>query len=139
MRRGPTWLGVALTALIVFPVAADSQAQVFRVSNMVEPESLDPGIVTGVPEHRILSSLFEGLTTSDPKDLSPRPGMAVKWSVSSDGLVYTFTLRDARWTDGKPVTADDFVYAWERVLNPKMGAKYAQQLFYLKNGEAYNK
>ncbi|HWT77968.1 MAG TPA: peptide ABC transporter substrate-binding protein [Candidatus Methylomirabilis sp.] len=121
---GPTWS------------AAD---QVFRINNMVEPESLDPGVVTGVPEHRILSNLFEGLTTADPKDLSPRPGMAASWTVSKDGLAYTFKLRDARWTDGTPVTAHDFVYAWERVLNPKMGAKYAQQLFYLKNGEDFNK
>jgi oligopeptide transport system substrate-binding protein len=65
--------------------------------------------------------------------------MAASWTVSKDGLVYTFTLRDARWTDGKPVTASDFLYAWERVLNPKSGAKYAQQLYYLKNGEEYNK
>jgi oligopeptide transport system substrate-binding protein len=139
MRWALAWLGVALAALVVFPAEGDAQAQVFRINNMVEPESLDPGIVTGVPEHRILSSLFEGLTTSDPKDLSPRPGMALKWSVSPDGLVYTFMLRDARWTDGMSVTADDFVYAWKRVLNPKTGARYAQQLFYLKNGEAYNK
>jgi len=105
---------------------------------MVEPESLDPGVVTGVPEHRILSNLFEGLTTTDPKDLSPRPGMAASWTLSKDGLTYTFNLRDATWTDGRPVTAQDFVFAWERVLNPKSGAKYAQHLFYLRNGEAYN-
>ena len=116
-----------------------AEEQIFRVNNMVEPESLDPGMVTGVPEYRILSNLFEGLTTTDPKDLSPRPGMATAWRISKDGLVYTFKLRDARWTDGKPVTALDFVYAWERVLNPKMGARYAQQLFCVKNGEDYNK
>lgn len=116
----------------------EAQEQVFRINNMVEPESLDPGAVTGVPEHRILSNLFEGLTTTDPKDLSPKPGMAVSWSVSKDGLVYTFTLRDAKWTDGRPVTASDFLYAWERVLNPKSGAKYAQHLFHVRNGEAYN-
>lgn len=114
-------------------------AQVFRINNMVEPESLDPAVVTGVPEHRIVSNLFEGLTTTDPKDLSPRPGMAESWTVSKDGLVYTFKLREARWTDGRPVTASDFVYAWQRVLSPKTGAKYAQQLYYLRNGEPYNK
>jgi oligopeptide transport system substrate-binding protein len=133
----------ALALLVLFstgaPPAAGAEAQVFRLNNMAEPESLDPGVVTGVPEHRILSNLFEGLTTTDPKDLSPRPGMASSWTVSKDGLTYTFKLRNARWTDGNPVRAQDFVYAWERVLNPKMGAKYAQQLFYLKNGEDYNK
>jgi oligopeptide transport system substrate-binding protein len=117
-----------------------AQEQVFRINNTAEPESLDPGVVTGVPEHRIISNLFEGLTTTDPKDLSPKPGMAASWTVSKDGLVYAFKLRDARWTDGKPVTAHDFVYAWERVLNPKMGAKYAQQIYqYVKNAEEYNK
>lgn len=137
------WIAI-LALLIAFltsalPLSSGAEEQVFRINNMVEPESLDPGVVTGVPEHRILSNLFEGLTTTDPKDLSPRPGMAASWTVSKDGLVYTFKLRDARWTDGTPVTAHDFIYAWERVLNPKMAAKYAQQLFYVKNGEDYNK
>lgn len=129
---------VSLTLVLSATVPGAAQEQVFRINNTAEPESLDPGVVTGVPEHRIISNLFEGLTTTDPKDLSPRPGMAASWSLSKDGLVYTFRLRDARWTDGKPVTASDFVYAWERVLNPKSGAKYAQHLYYLRNGEEYN-
>jgi oligopeptide transport system substrate-binding protein len=140
MRR--RWLLPALVATAFLgggPASIGAQDQLFRINNMVEPESLDPGVVTGVPEHRILSNLFEGLTTTDPSDLSPRPGMAKAWTISKDGLVYTFTLRDAQWTDGTPVTARDFVFAWERVLNPKSGAKYAQQLFYLKNGEEYNR
>lgn len=138
MRRTLTMLVLATALGAAASAPADAQDQVFRINNMVEPESLDPGIVTGVPEHRILSNLFEGLTTTDPKDLSPRPGMAASWSVSKDGLVYTFALRDATWTDGRPVTSSDFLYAWERVLNPKSGAKYAQHLFYVRNGEAYN-
>ncbi|OGB95238.1 MAG: hypothetical protein A2Z31_01275 [candidate division NC10 bacterium RBG_16_65_8] len=139
MRRH--WLPIlTVVATLIGGVSAPAgaQEQAFRINNMVEPESLDPGVVTGVPEHRILSNLFEGLTTTDPKDLSPKPGMAASWSVSKDGLVYTFTLRDTKWTDGRPVTASDFLCAWERVLNPKSGAKYAQHLFYVKNGEAYN-
>jgi oligopeptide transport system substrate-binding protein len=140
-RQGTRTLAVVVTTMALAAGAggAIAQEQVFRISNMVEPESLDPGIVTGVPEHRIISNLFEGLATNDPKDLSPQPGMARSWSVSKDGLVYTFTLRDAAWSDGRKVTAQDFVYAWERVLSPKTGAKYAQQLYYLKNGEEYNK
>jgi oligopeptide transport system substrate-binding protein len=118
--------------------AATAADPVLRISNLAEVESLDPGMVTGVPEHRVVGSLFEGLTTPDPRDLTPRPGVAESWSVTKDGLTYTFTLRPARWTDGKPVTAGDFVYAWERVLNPKTGAKYAQQLYHLKGGEEYN-
>ncbi len=126
--------------VVCFASPSVGQEQVFRINNTAEPESLDPALVTGVPEHRIISNLFEGLTTTDPKDLSPRPGMAASWTISRDGLMYTFKLRDARWTDGKPVTAHDFVYAWERVLNPKTGAKYAQQLYqYVKNADDYNK
>ena len=138
MRRTGLPLGLLLGFLLAAALSP-AAAQVFRINNMVEPESLDPALVTGVPEHRIVSTLFEGLTTTDPKDLSPRPGMAESWTVSKDGLVYTFKLRDAKWTDGKPVTASDFVYAWERVLNPKTGAKYAQQLYYVRNGEEYNR
>ncbi|HEX6984020.1 MAG TPA: peptide ABC transporter substrate-binding protein, partial [Planctomycetaceae bacterium] len=120
--------------------AAASGAAVFRISNGAEPETIDPGLATGVPEHRIISSLFEGLYTNDPRDLHPVPGVALRHTVSSDGRVYTFTLDPAaRWTNGRRVTADDFVYAWKRVLDPKTGAKYAQQLYYLENGEAYNK
>jgi oligopeptide transport system substrate-binding protein len=130
---------LAVPLLSLLPNLAGADDQVFRINNMVEPESLDPGLVTGVPEHRILTNLFEGLTATDPKDLSPRPGVAESWALSKNGVVYTFKLRAARWTDGKPVTAGDFVYAWERVLNPKLGAKYAQQLFQVKGAEEYNK
>jgi oligopeptide transport system substrate-binding protein len=129
----------ALVGMLGTPGARAAQEQVLRINNLVEPKSLDPALVTGVPEHRIVSNLFEGLAVNDPKDLSPQPGMARSWSISRDGLVYTFTLRDATWTDGRKVTAHDFVYAWERVLDPKTGAEYAYQLYYLKNGEEYNK
>jgi oligopeptide transport system substrate-binding protein len=144
MRTRGNRLGVVVSLLLLSSALAASgrasaQEQVLRINNLVEPESLDPGVVTGVPEHRIVSSLFEGLTTTDPRDLSPQPGVARSWTVSRDGLVYTFQLRDAAWTDGRKVTAHDFVYAWERVLNPKSGAKYAQQLYYLRNGEEYNR
>jgi oligopeptide transport system substrate-binding protein len=129
-----------MLAVVCTASPSAGQDQVFRINNTAEPESLDPALVTGVPEHRIIGNLFEGLTTTDPKDLSPRPGMAASWTISRDGLVYTFKLRDARWTDGKPVTAHDFVYAWERVLNPKTGSKYAQQLYqYVRNADDYNK
>lgn len=134
------WRGGLVLALVgLLTAGAAAREQSFRISNLVEPESLDPGLVTGVPEHRIVSALFEGLAVNDPRDLTPRPGVARSWSVSRDGLVYTFHLREARWSDGRPVTAHDFVYAWERVLNPRTGAKYAQQLYYLRNGEAYNR
>ncbi len=120
--------------------AAAAGGAVFRINNGAEPETLDPALATGVPEHRIMMNLFEGLYSNDPRTLAPIPGVALRHTVSKDGRVYTFTLNPAaRWTNGRQVTAHDFVYAWERVLNPKTGAKYAQQLYYVKNGEAYNK
>ena len=97
MRR--RWLLPALVATALLggaPASIGAQDQLFRINNMVEPESLDPGVVTGVPEHRILSNLFEGLTTTDPNDLSPRPGMAKAWTISKDGLVYTEVPFDLR-------------------------------------------
>src|SRR3990170_1190475 len=113
-RRWPVLVLVAVS--LVGGVGEAAQEQVFRINNMVEPGSLDPGVVTGVPEHRIIANLFEGLATNDPKDLAPQPGMAKSWTIAKDGLTYTFQLREATWTDGRKVTAQDFVYAWERVL-----------------------
>ena len=102
-----------------------------------EPEILDPAPSTGVPEATVQTAIFEGLTRLD-KDNLPSEGMAKSWDVSPDGLVYTFHLReDATWTNGDPVTAEDFVYSWKRLLSPEMAAEYAYQLWYVKNGEAY--
>lgn len=128
---------LALGLATAGPAAA---AGVFRINNGAEPESIDPVVVTGVPEGRIMMNLFEGLYANDPKTLDPVPGVAQRHTLSKDGKVYTFYLNPAaKWTNGRQVTADDFVYSWERMLNPKSGAKYAQQLYYLRNGEAYNK
>lgn len=112
----------------------------FRINNGAEPETIDPALATGDVEHRILVGLFEGLYSNDPRTLEPIPGVALRHTVSKDGKVYTFSLNPAaRWTSGRQVTADDFVYAWRRVLDPGTGAKYAYQLFHVKNGEAYNR
>jgi oligopeptide transport system substrate-binding protein len=130
----------ALLALAPGPAGAAAGAAVFRMNNGAEPETIDPALATGVPEHRIIMNLFEGLYANDPKTLAPVPGVALRHTVSKDGRVYTFTLNPAAtWSNGRAVTSDDFVYAWERVLSPKTGAKYAQQLYYVKNGEPYNK
>ncbi len=116
-----------------------SEGDIFRVGNGAEPEGLDPHIVTGVPEHHILLSLFEGLVRMDPKDLSPIPGVAERWEVSGDGLVYTFHLRqDAKWSNGDPLDANDFAYAWRRILTPTLAAEYAYMLFPMRNARAYN-
>ena len=105
--------------------------------NGAEPETLDPPIITGQPEERLVETLFEGLTRFDRAG-HPEPGVAASWDISPDKRTYTFHLRpDARWSDGTPVTARDFMESWKRTLTPQTGAAYAYQLFYLKNGHAY--
>jgi oligopeptide transport system substrate-binding protein len=74
----------------------------------------------------------------DPKTLDPKPGVAEKWEISPDGKKYTFHLRDCEWSDGKKVTAQDYAYAWVRVLDPNTPTDYASQMYYLKGGEAFN-
>lgn len=117
---------------------APPDRQVFTFNNGTEPKTLDTGLMTGNTEFNIASQLFEGLVQYDPKTLKPIPGMATHWEISDDQLTYTFHLRQgAKWTNGDPVTARDFVYSWERVLNPKLASEYAYQLFYIKNGKKY--
>ena len=77
-------------------------------------------------------SLFEGLTQYDPKDSSPTPGVATHWEASEDLKTWTFHLRDnAKWSNGDPVTARDFAYAYQRMLSPKLASEYAYMLFCL--------
>ena len=102
-----------------------------------EPETLDPAASTGAPEGTIQLALFEGLTRLDANN-QPIPGIAQTWDVSADGLQYTFHLRDAKWSNGDPVTAQDFEYAWKRLLNPDLANYYAFQAYYIVNGEEYN-
>ncbi|MGZ0655968.1 peptide ABC transporter substrate-binding protein [Coraliomargarita sp. W4R53] len=105
-----------------------------------EPEGLDPHIVTGVTEHYVLLSLFEGLTTVHPETLAIEPGVAQSWDISLDGLRYTFHLNPAaRWSNGDPLTAEDFLFAYERILTPAMGAPYAYMLYCIRGAEAFNK
>lgn len=116
----------------------DSPSTPLRVHIESEPKTLDPAQATGVREFQILQTLFEGLTRYEPRTLKPLPGVAERWEVSPDGLRYVFYLRkDAKWSDGNPVTAADFFNGWERLLNPKTESPYAFQLFYIKGGEDY--
>jgi len=109
----------------------------FVFLNGAEPETLDPSLITGQPEGRLASALFEGLTSFDEFGRTI-PGVAEKWDLSPDGRVYTFHLRkNARWSNGDPVTARDFRDTWRRTLAPETAAEYAYQLFYLHNGEAF--
>ena len=109
------------------------------IANGAEPESLDPAIITGQPEMRVSSAIFEGLTRLDPKTSAPIPGLAESWEISPDGRIYTFHLRtNLVWSTGEPITADDVVYSWIRALSPATASDYAGQLYYLKNGEDFN-
>ena len=105
--------------------------------NEIEPLTLDPQTSNLTVEARIIGDLMMGLTTEAP-DGSVTPGMAACWSTSPDGLIWTFHLREAKWSDGMPVTADDFVYAFRRVLDPKTASIYAYLAAILKNGQAVN-
>ncbi len=105
-----------------------------------EPDTFDPALTTSVGGGRLAAALFEGLTTYNPRDISkPEPGVARRWEVSEDRKIYMFFLRKTTWSNGKPVTADDFVQSWERVLNPVTGSKYASIMYCIKGAEAYNK
>lgn len=105
-----------------------------------EPKSIDPHLVTGVPENRIIQSLIEGLIAYHPTDATkPAPGVAESWEHNEDYTVWTFNLRDdAKWTNGDPVVADDFVYSWQRMLSPALGAEYATMLYVIDGAEAFH-
>ncbi len=117
---------------------AERQADLIIV-NGAEPESLDPAIITGQPDSRVVLSLFEGLTRFDPATGKGIAGLAEKWDISADGRVYTFHLRPGLvWSTGEPITAHDLVYSWLRALDPLTASDYAGQLFFVENAEEYN-
>jgi len=107
------------------------------IGNGAEPGTLDPARSTGTWESNILRDLFEGLVTEDAAG-EPVPGAAESWTTSSDGLTWTFKLRDAVWSDGVPVTADDFVFALRRVQDPKTASEYSYLLNVIKGARAVN-
>lgn len=110
---------------------------ILHVGNSAEPLTMDPHKASGTWENDLIGAMLMGLTTED-LDADPIPGMAESWTTSPDGLTWTFKLRDATWSDGVPVTADDFVFAFRRILDPKTVAQYATILYPLKNAEAVN-
>ncbi|CAM3600589.1 peptide ABC transporter substrate-binding protein [Parendozoicomonas haliclonae] len=102
-----------------------AEDQVFRRGIGSEPASLDPQKIEGTPGGYVARDLFEGLVTQDGNG-NTIPGTAESWTISDDGLVYTFKLREsARWSNGDPVTAGDFVYAFQRAVNPATASKYS--------------
>lgn len=114
---------------------AATQNLVYNVG--ADPATIDTCLANAVDAANVITATFEGLTRIQPNQI-PGPGVAEKWTISKDGKVYTFKLRkNAKWSDGKPVTANDFYFAWTRLLNPATGADYSFQLFYVKNAENY--
>jgi oligopeptide transport system substrate-binding protein len=135
----PLVLVVALTvgAVLVASRTPGPQADLVWTAGG-EVGTLDPALMTTVQDSRVAAALFEGLTVFDPSNLSVRSGVARRWTVSADKLHYVFDLREeARWSDGRPVTSEDFVYAWRRVLDPRTAAQYAYMLYPIRGAEAY--
>lgn len=125
-----------LTLLLCLFCALPAMAQtVLRVGNGPDSESLDPHRAVGAGDSRILTALFEGLLTPDASGRMG-PGAAERWTVSDDGLIYTFILRAAgRWSDGSSVTASDFVWSWRRAVDPATRPLFADFLYPVLNAE----
>lgn len=118
--------------------SGDTAKKILRTNNSSEPGSLDPALAQGTHESWILDHIFEGLMKRDENGKIV-PGMAKEYKLAGDNVTYTFKLRDdIKWSNGDPVTAEDFEYSWKRALDPEMASTYAYQFFYIKNGEAYN-
>ena len=121
------------------PVESGIRTQTLLVGNAAEPADLDPQVVYAYTDSNIVYTLFEPLTWVDPKTSLAVPAAADRWEVSPDGLVYTFHIRpNARWSNGDPLTAGDFVYSFHRILTPAFAASYSYMLWPIKNAEAFN-
>jgi len=122
-------------------VAKANREKILIVGNSTDPKSLDPHLVTGVIESNVIRALLEGLVADDPKeDTAYPPGAATSWEHNPDYTEWTFHLRPGgKWSDGADLTARDFIFAYNRLLNPELGGPYAEMLYFLKNAEDYNK
>ncbi|MFL0810080.1 MAG: peptide ABC transporter substrate-binding protein [Agarilytica sp.] len=122
------------------PVEIGNELGIFHKGNGTEPSDIDPHTTTGMPEYHIQHAIFEPLVSLNPETLEPMPAVAESWTSTEDGLTYTFTIRkNAAWSNGEPVTANDFVYSWKRALMPALGNQYAYSLYVLKNAERFHK
>lgn len=148
-----TRLGIAfLFAVSLFSAGCTSSANnrfwgktaaptdnVLRYISGSEPESLDPAFGTGQPEARIYMALYEGLLEYHPKTMEPIPAIAERWEIKADGTEYLFHLRkNAKFSNGEPITAKDFVYSFRRALSPELASRNANLGYYIKYAEAYN-
>ncbi|QLB21638.1 oligopeptide ABC transporter substrate-binding protein OppA [Vespertiliibacter pulmonis] len=120
----------AYSAIVPMGTKLRAQQEI-TINNGTEPVSLDPHKVEGIPEAVIIRQLFEGLVVRDQKG-NIQPGIAVSWTSNDDFTQWTFRLRETNWSNGDPLTAEDFVYAWQRLANPKTASPYASYLEKLK-------
>lgn len=144
MKRSKVLL-VCLALLLVMPIVATAcdtgpklAADQKIVYNMgAEPPQLNTALTTDTVSFDVIRHTLEGLTRRDNKD-NVGPGIAEKWDISADGLVYTFHLRDAKWSNGDAVTASDFAFAFTTLLDPATAADYAYFAYTIKNGAKFN-
>lgn len=133
------WMRILLAGCLLFPlitVHANTENDVLRRGNYLEPESLDPHRARGAEAANVLRDLYEGLTREGP-DGKILPGVAKRWEISADGKRYTFHIREnARWSNGEPLTAKDFVAGLRRSIAPESGSPYAQSLAIIENARA---
>ncbi|WP_026039060.1 peptide ABC transporter substrate-binding protein [Sporolactobacillus vineae] len=138
-------LFVSLSLLLVFVFSgctarpnASAGKSVLKLNNGSEPTTFNPAVAFDSYSLNPLNNLLEGLTRLD-KTNNPKPAMAQSWTVSKDQKTYTFHIRqDAKWTNGDPVTAGDFVYSWKQLLNPKTASPAAFLGYLIQGAEAYN-
>ncbi|WP_231591654.1 peptide ABC transporter substrate-binding protein [Cellvibrio sp. pealriver] len=115
-----------------------TEQQILYFGNATDVTGVDPHGTNGMPEQRIMMSLFEGLVAKDPKTLEIVPAVADSWEVSADNMTYVFHIREnAKWSNGDPLTAHDFVNGWLRGLMPALGNETVTSLFVFKNAEKY--
>ncbi len=131
-------LFVLVTGVLLTSCGRDAQRADLVFINSAEIETPDPAMATDQVSMRISESLFEGLCRNNAEGKA-EPAVAERWEISADHKKYTFYLRaDAVWSTGEPVTAQDFVFSWERALRPSTASDYAPQLYPLVNAKAYN-
>lgn len=129
---------VAAAALALCVMAMPASAEiVLQRGNGAEPDTLDPNKAQGTWENHIIGDMLMGLYSENVSG-EPVYGAAESHTVSADGLVWTFKLRDHTWSDGVPVTPQDFIFGWQRLLNPATGGQYASMLYPFKNAKAIN-
>ena len=145
MRRCLSVLVLGIVALLPAscakretPVEEGLRTHTLLIGNQNEPATLDPQIYDAATDFNVIGALFEGLTNYDEKTATAVPGVAERWDISADGLIYTFHLRaNARWSNGDRVTARDFAWSFQRFITPALGNSYAYYLYPIRGAEDF--